>query len=46
MPVTTKEDLLAKLFNPNNVKKSFEMKMQTDDEDDEVFIVQDEEEAE
>ena len=46
LPITSKEDLLAKLHNPNNVKKSFEMKMQTDDEDDEVFIVQDEEEAE
>jgi len=45
-PLAANEDLLAKLHNPNNVKKSFEMKMQTDDEDDEVFIVHEEEEGE
>ena len=27
LPIASKEDLLAKLHNPNNVKKSFEMKM-------------------
>jgi hypothetical protein len=34
--------MLDKLANPTNTKKSFEMKLITDDEDDEVFIVHEE----
>ena len=34
--------MLEKLANPMNIKRSFEMKLVTDDEDDEVFIVHDE----
>lgn len=35
-------EMLEKLANPMNTKKSFEMKLVTDDEDDEVFIVHEE----
>ena len=35
-------DLLAQLEDPTNTKRSFEVKMDTGDSDDEVFIVHDE----